>query len=91
MESSRVIILILALTTVLAVSSQPCAGNQKDEQSIFEEEDRGPGPGPGPGLERGPRRGPGRGRFELTDAEIDRILKDLKEHSPEKAKELEKM
>jgi hypothetical protein len=90
MESSRVIILILALTAVLAVRTQPCAGNQKDEQNIFtEEEDRGPGPGPGPGPERGPRRGgPGRGRFELTDEEVDRILKDLKERTPEKAKEL---
>jgi hypothetical protein len=84
MESSRVIILFLVLTAVLAVSTQPCAGNQKDDQNIFEE-DRGPG------LQRGPRRGPGRGRFELTDAEIDRILKDLKEHSPEKAKELEQL
>lgn len=91
MESSRVIILFLALTAVLAVNSQPCAGNQKDDQNIFEEQDRGPGPGPGPGLERGPRRGPGRGRFELTNDEIDRILKDLKEHSPEKAKELEQL
>jgi len=89
MESSRVILLILALTAVLAVSTQPCAGNQKDEQNLFEEEDRGPGPGPGPGPERGPRRGgPGRGRFELTDEEVDQILKDLKERSPEKAKEL---
>jgi len=87
MKSSRVIILILALTAVLAVSNQPCAGNQKGEQDLFEEEDRGPGPGPGP--ERGPRRGgPGRGRFELTDEEVDRILKDLKERSPEKAEEL---
>jgi hypothetical protein len=90
MDSSRVIILFLVLTAVLAVSTQPCVGNQKDDQSIFEE-DRGPGPGPGPGMERGPRRGPGRGRFELTDEEIDRILKDLKEHSPEKAKELEQL
>jgi len=87
MESSRVIILFLVLSAVLAVGIQPCAGNQKDDQNIFEEEDRGPGPRPGP--ERGPRRGgPGRGRFELTDQEIDRILKDLKERSPEKAKEL---
>lgn len=90
MESSRVIILILALTVVLAVSTQPCAGNQKDEQNLFEEEERGPGPGPGP--ERGPRRGgPGRGRFELSDEEVDRILKGLKERSPEKAKELEEL
>ena len=88
MELSRAIILILAMAAVLAVSTKPCAGNQKDDQNIFtEDEDRGPRPGP----ERGPRRGPGRGRFELTDEEVDRILKDLKERSPEKAKELEKL
>lgn len=86
MESSRVIILILALAAVLAVGTQHSVGEQKDEQNIFEEDDRGPGPGPGP--ERGPRRGPGRGRFELTNEEVDRILKDLNERSPEKAKEL---
>jgi hypothetical protein len=96
MKSSRAIILILALTAVLAVCTQPCAGNQKDEQNIFTEEDRGPGPGPGlgpgPGPERGPRRGgPGRGRFELTDEEVNQLLKDLKERSPEKAKELEEI
>jgi len=91
MRSSYVIILILALTTVLAVRIQPCAGDQKEEQNFFEDEDRGPGPGPGPGLERGPRRRPGRGRFELTEDEINRILKDVKERSPEKAKELEKL
>ena len=81
MEISRAIILILAMTAVLTVSNQPCAGDQNGEESIFtEDDDRGP--------ERGPRRGPGRGRFELTDEELDRILKDLKERSPEKAKEL---
>jgi len=89
MEISRVIILILAMTAVLTVSTQPCAGDQKDEQSIFtEEENRGPGPG----TERGPRRGgPGRGRFDLTDEEVDQIMEGLKERSPEKAKELEKL
>ena len=86
MEISRAIILILAMTAVLAVSTRPCVGNQKEEQSIWTE-----GEGRGPGPERGPRRGPGRGRFELTDEEVDRILKDLKERSPEKAKELEKI
>ncbi len=83
MEKSRAIIFIFAMTAVLAISTQPCAGNQKDEDSIWtEDEGRGPGP------ERGPRRGPGRRRFELTDEEVDRILKDLKERSPEKAEEL---
>ena len=87
MEKSRAIVLILAIMAVFAVSTQPCVGDKEDDQNIFEEEGRGPGPGPGP--ERGPRRGgPGRGRFELTEEEVDRILKDLKERSPEKAKEL---
>ncbi len=77
MEKSRAIILVLAMTAVFAVSTQPCVGDQKDDQDIFTEDE-----------DRGPRRGPGRGRFELTDEEVDRILKDLKERSPEKAKEL---
>jgi len=90
METSRAIILILAMSAVLAVSTQPCVGDQKDEQSIWTEgQDRGPRPGPGP--ERGPRRGPGRGRFDLTDEEVDRIMEGLKERSPEKAKELENL
>jgi len=92
MEISRAIIISLAMAVVLAVSILPSAGNQKDEPNIWtEDEGRGPGPRPGPGPERGPRRGPGRGRFELTDEEIDRILKDLKERSPEKAKELDQI
>ena len=90
MGKSRAIIFIFAMAAVLAVSTQLCAGNQKDEQNIFTEgEGRGPGPGPGIGPERGSRRGPGgRGRFDLTDEEVDRILEGLKERSPEKAKEL---
>ena len=80
MEKSRAIILILAMMSVLAVSTQPCVGEQKDGQDIFTEDE-----------DRGPRRGPGRGRFELTDEEVDSILKDLKERSPEKAKELAKL
>jgi hypothetical protein len=77
MEKSRAIIFIFAMTAVLAVSTQPCVGDQNGNQDIFTEDE-----------DRGPRRGPGRGRFELTDEEVDRILKDLKERSPEKAKEL---
>jgi len=75
------------MAAVLAVSTRPCVGNQKDEQSIFtEEENRGPRQGPRPGF--GPGREPGRERFELTDEEIDRIMEGLKQRSPEKAKEL---
>ncbi|TSA54497.1 MAG: hypothetical protein D4R45_03920 [Planctomycetaceae bacterium] len=87
MDKSRAIIFILAMAAVLAVSTRPCVGNQKDEQSIFtEEENRGPRQGPRPGF--GPGREPGRERFELTDEEIDRIMEGLKQRSPEKAKEL---
>jgi hypothetical protein len=92
MHMKRAIILILATAAVLAVTTKPRAATQKDDQSMWtENQDRRPGPSPGPGLERGQRRGPGRGRFELTDEEINRLLKEVKERSPEKAKELEKL
>jgi hypothetical protein len=92
MHINRAIILILATAAVLAVTTKPRAATQKDDQSMWtENQDRRPGPSPGPGLERGQRRGPGRGRFELTDEEINRLLKEVKERSPEKAKELEKL
>ena len=57
----------------------------------------GRGPGRGPGLESRPGEGPGRGpgfgprRFELTEEEIDQIMKGLKESDPAKAKELAKL
>jgi hypothetical protein len=89
MKINHVIILILATTVVLAVTTRPRAATQKDDQSIFKEENRGPGAGAG--LERGPRRSPGRRRIELTDEEIDRIMDGLKQRSPEKAKELEEL
>jgi hypothetical protein len=92
MHINRAIILILATAAVLAVTTRPRAATQKEDQSMWtENQDRRPGPSPGPGLERGQRRGPGRGRFELTDEEINRILKELKQRSPEKAKELEQL
>ena len=89
METNRAIILVLAMAAIVAVAALPCHAAQNDDKSIFTEGDeRGPGPGFGPG--RGPgREGPGRGRFDLTDEEVDQIMKSLKERSPEKAKELE--
>jgi len=87
MSKNRAIIFILAMATLLAVSTLPSAGNQNDEDNMWTEgEDRGPGPGPRPGFR--PGRGPGRERFELTDEEVDRIMEGLKQRSPEKAKEL---
>jgi hypothetical protein len=76
------------MAAIVAVAALPCHAAQNDDKSIFTEGDeRGPGPGFGPG--RGPgREGPGRGRIELTDEEIDRIMDGLKQRSPEKAKEL---
>lgn len=84
-----IILLILTLAAVLTVSSVPCwaqrTGDERKEEKKediwTEEEPRGPG-------RRGPRRGP---RFGLTDEEIERIMKSIKESNPEKAKELEKM
>jgi hypothetical protein len=87
METRRGIILVFVMTAVVAVAALPCPAAEtekkdKDEESIWTEDERG-----------GPRsgRGPGRGRFELTDEEIDRIMEDLKKRAPEKAKELEKL
>jgi len=95
MELSRRIILVLVLAVVATVIVLPCfAEEKKDEKNIWTEgEPRGPGPGPRPGPGRGPGPGPGRGprRFELTDEEIDRIMKGLQESNPEKAKELAKL
>jgi len=82
MELSRRIILVLVLAAVVTVTVLPCSAAEKDEKNIWTEgEPRGPGRGPG----RGPRR------LELTDEEINRIMKGLQESNPEKAKELAKL
>ncbi len=85
MEFSRRIIVVLVIAAMATVTILPCPAAEKDEKNIWtEDEPRGPGPRPGPG--RGPGRGPR--RFELTDEEIDRIMEDVQESNPEKAKEL---
>lgn len=84
-----IILLILTLAAVLTVSSLPCwaqrTGEEKKEEGkedIWTEEGpRQPG--------RGPRRGPP--RFELTDEDIERIMKKLRQSDPAKAKELERL
>ncbi len=96
MELSRRVILVLVIAAVATVTVLPCFAAEKDEKDIWTEDERrgpGPGPGPGPGRPPGPGRGPGRGprRFELTDDEIDRIMKGLQESNPAKAKELVKL
>jgi len=83
MGTSRRIIVVVAMAIVI-VSNLPCIAaenKQKDEKSIWlEEGPRGPG-----GPERWPRR------FELSDEEIGRIMKSLKESDPERAKQIQKL
>lgn len=84
-----IILLILMLAAVLTVSSLPCWAQRTGEEKKEEGKediwtDEGPRP---PG--RGPRRGPP--RFELTDEEVERIMKKLRQSDPAKAKELEKL
>jgi len=69
-------VLVLVMGAVLMVCALPCGSaeaEKKDEAGIWTE---------------GQRRGPGRRRFDLTDEQIDRIMKQIKETNPEKAKEL---
>ena len=96
MELSRKVILVLVIAAVATVAVLPCSADEKDKKDIWTGDERrgpGPGPGPGPGRPPGPGRGPGRGprMFELTDEEIDRIMKGLQESNPAKAKELAKL
>lgn len=84
-----IILLILTLAAVLTVSSVPCWAQRTGEEKKEEGKediwtDEGPRP---PG--RGPRRGPL--RFELTDEEVERIMKKMRESDPGKAKELDKL
>jgi len=91
MKAKYGLFLILMLAVVITVSALPCWAQgtseekkeEKKEDIWTDEEPRGPGRG-GPG----PRRGP---RFDLTEEEIERIMKNLAESNPEKAKELEKL
>ncbi len=84
MEFSRRIIVVLVIAAMATVIILPCSAAEKNEKNIWaEDEPRGPGRGPGP--RHGSRR------FELTDEEIDRIMKGLQESNPEKAKELAKL
>ena len=93
MELNRAI-LVLALAAMITLSALPCSAQNKSEEKKediwVEDEPRGPRAGPRPGSGRGPS-GRGSRRFELTDEEIDRIMKGLKESDPAKAKELAKL
>jgi hypothetical protein len=73
---------ILVMALVANMFLPPCLSAGTDEekgQDIWTE-----------GRPEGPRHGPRPGprRFELTDEEIDRVIKDLKNRDPAKAKEL---
>jgi hypothetical protein len=80
MEKGRGIILVLTIAVVITMAALPCPADEKkeDETSLFAEDDQ-----------RGPRSR--RGRIELTEEEIGRILESLKKSDPEKAKELVKL
>ncbi|MBN1803835.1 MAG: hypothetical protein JW837_01165 [Sedimentisphaerales bacterium] len=94
MELRRGIIIILIMATIAFV---PCySGEKKTDKDIWiEDEPKGPGPGGGPGGIPGHgepgRGGKGRGRFELTEEEISRIIKSLQENNPQKARELKEL
>jgi hypothetical protein len=94
MKGKYGLFLILMLVGMITVSTLPCRaqgtsdeknGEEKKEDIWTEEGPGGPGGRGGPGRSGPPRRGP---RFDLTDEEIGRILKSIKESNPEKAKEL---
>ena len=87
MERGRRIIFLLAtmmVVTLFCLPSFSAENNQKNEQQeqndIWNEEDRGPG-----------RRGPGPRRFDLTESEIDQVMKELKKTNPEIAEKLDKL
>ena len=97
MKASYGVILVLAMAAVIILSILPCSaqrmGEEKKEDIWREDEPRGQGPGPRGDPRGGPRRGPGPGRrrFELTDEIIERVMKELAESDPAKAKELTKL
>jgi hypothetical protein len=84
MKAKYGLFLILMLAAVITVSVLPCwAQGTSEEKKEEKKEDIWTDKKP-PGTRRRPR-------FELTDEEIERIMKSLRESNPEKAKELEKL
>jgi hypothetical protein len=82
MKKGYGVILFLVMVALVIPSIRPCSAQEMSEEKkedIWKE-----------GEPRGPRRGPGPGRrrFELTDEEIDQIMKGLKERDPAKAKKM---
>ncbi|MBW8040768.1 MAG: S46 family peptidase [Planctomycetes bacterium] len=87
MKAKYGLLLILMLAAVITVSAMPCWAQGTSEEKEKKEDIWTEGDTRGPGR-RGPRRGP---RFDLTEEEIDRIIKSIKQSNPEKAKDLENM
>jgi hypothetical protein len=76
MDIRRGIIFACVVAAMVTVCVLPCSaqkGGEEKKQDIWGEDER---------------RGPRPRRFELTDEEIDRIMKGLRGRDPEKAKEL---
>jgi len=96
MRIQRVIFLVFVTAALASFFALPCSAQskskEKQEDVWAEGEQKGPGRGPPEltpppeGDQKGPRRGPP--EFELTNEEIDQIMKGLKEREPAKAKEL---
>lgn len=96
MNVHRAIFLAFAVAALASIVALPCSAEDKSkekQQDVWAEgEQKGPGRGPPEfapppaGDQKGPRRGPP--EFELTDEEINQIMKGLKERDPAKAKEL---
>ncbi|HUV63730.1 MAG TPA: hypothetical protein VMW24_07520 [Sedimentisphaerales bacterium] len=84
MQINRRIILALAIAAIVAGAALPCSAEEKskEEQSIWTDDGQKV---PGPGW------GPGRGRVELTDEEMNRIVESVKQRDAKQAKDLMKL
>lgn len=84
MQINRRIIFALAMAAIVAGTTLPCPAQDKDKQepNIWTNDGQ---------RDSGPGRGPGRGRFELTDEEINRIMQSVKKRDAKQAKDLEKL
>jgi hypothetical protein len=92
MELRRGFIVILFIATIAAIAAVPCYSGEKKTDSMWDEPQGPDGPGRGGPGRGGPGRGGrGRGRFELTEKEVNRIIKNLQENNPKKAKQLKEL
>lgn len=82
MGSNRTFIVALLLVTIVTVCGPPCLGEEEGEEKKEEKKED-------IWTEEEPRRG--WRQFELTNEEIDRVMKGLRERDPKTAKELVKL